>query len=64
MQNDCQNLPQDDAVPFTQEELQEFLDNMFASYIIQPDYDGWVGNLRAQHFRMYRHLQNCVITQR
>ena len=49
-----------EAASFTPQELQDFLDELFACYISSNQYDGWSGNMREKHFLMIRHLQREI----
>lgn len=40
------------------EEVKVFIDDMFACYISQSDYDGWVGSIREKHFRIYQFIRD------
>ena len=46
--------------PFTEQELQSFLDDLFACYIGSEQYDGWTGRMREKHYLMLRHLQQGI----
>lgn len=55
---------QDPPLPavFTPKELQEFLDELYCYYLVNPDYDGWTGDMRVKHYLMIRHLQRETTT--
>ncbi len=45
---------------FTEQELNDFLDQLFTSYISSSQYDMWTGRTREKHYLMLRRLQQGI----
>ena len=43
---------------YSQEEISQFIDDLYMSFISHDDYNGFVGQMRCTHFRMYLILKS------
>lgn len=49
---------------FPPEELNDFIDDMFANFISSDDYDAYVGRMRSKHLRMYQYLKSNLMSKK